>query len=431
MFNNNEPKRLTQKRIPFKQKIKLIEEFIKTGEVLTGKTVYKGYPIGVWVIQIRSQIKKMGNGEKKSNIIIITQLEEEMEKLVSLGITERVLGTIDERINMLIEWKAKYPKLKFVPQPTEQTLREYAEDEDSYLFLVSEYTKMRNAYLYVKQRNATGRLSHDNFSRCKEGNVGGVFGYPKRVEELAKRYECSEKEIEYIEDNFGSIDNFLRSYKEGNISGKFNLLLAQKIIKEVIDIDGKHDSQYDSLYRAIIKTCGLSYGVYSSESLRDEIENGTCLNSNQKKVLQLRYGLTREEMALTYEKIGNELNISMQGAQSAEKGALKKLSKFVIRDKFHYDFDEIMSSEYITEDEKGFISEMIKIIEKIRYRKQSEDSDSVKKRFEDLKQIKQRILEAQRHQRRNTALRNLGNIEKKERELKSTVPLTMGEFDAK
>lgn len=60
MFNNNEPKRLTQKRIPFKQKIKLIEEFIKTGEVLTGKTVYKGYPIGVWVIQIRSQIKKNG-----------------------------------------------------------------------------------------------------------------------------------------------------------------------------------------------------------------------------------------------------------------------------------------------------------------------------------------------------------------------------------
>ena len=133
-------------------------------------------------------------------------------------------------------------------------------------------------------------------------------------------------------------------------------------------------------------------------------------------------------MALTYEKIGNELNISMQGAQKAEKAALKKLSKPVVRDKFHYDFDEIMSSEYITEDEKGFISEMIKIIEKIRYRKQSEDSDSVKKRFEDLKQIKQRILEAQRHQRRNTALRNLENIEKKEREL---VPLTMGEFDAK
>lgn len=385
MFNNNEPKRLTQKRIPFKQKIKLIEEFIKTGEVLTGKTVYKGYPIGVWVIQIRSQIKKMGNGEKKSNIIIITQLEEEMEKLVSLGITERVLSTIDERINMLIEWKAKYPKLKFVPQPTEQTLREYAEDEDSYSFLVSEYSKMRNAYLYVKQKNATGRLSSERFSRCKEGNI----------------------------------------------SGKFNLLLAKKIIKDVVDIDRKHDNQYDSLYRAIIKTCGLSYGVYSSESLRDQIENGTCLNSNQKKVLQLRYGLTREEMALTYEKIGKELNISMQGAQSAEKGALKKLSKPVIRDKFHYDFDEIMSSEYITEDEKGFISEMIKIIEKIRYRKQSEDSDSVKKRFEDLKQIKQRILDAQRHQRRNTALRNLGNIEKKERELKSTVPLTTGEFDAK
>ena len=208
-------------------------------------------------------------------------------------------------------------------------------------------------------------------------------------------------------------------------------MLAKKIIKDVVDIDRKHDNQYDSLYRAIIKTCGLSYGVYSSESLRDQIENGTCLNSNQKKVLQLRYGLTREEMALTYEKIGNELNISMQGAQKAEKAALKKFSKPVIRDKFHYDFDEIMSSEYITEDEKGFISEMIKIIEKIRYRKQSEDSDSVKKRFEDLKQIKQRILEAQRHQRRNNARRNLGNIEKKERELKSTVPLTTGEFDAK
>lgn len=68
-----------KKKISIEEKIEIFEKFKETGEELTGKTVFEGYPIGEWGITIRNTIN---NGN-------VTYTPEIREKLSNLGVLER------------------------------------------------------------------------------------------------------------------------------------------------------------------------------------------------------------------------------------------------------------------------------------------------------------------------------------------------------
>ena len=77
-------------RLTDEEKVNLFEEFLAEhpGEKITSKTVYKGYNIGTYVIQIRQKIVY-----KKSNCS-----EEEIEKIQELGLLYEKRNPIEQKL---------------------------------------------------------------------------------------------------------------------------------------------------------------------------------------------------------------------------------------------------------------------------------------------------------------------------------------------
>lgn len=55
--------KLSKNRISLEQKIKILEDFFQTGGELKGTTMFQGYPVGLWAVQIRSAIRGMSKGQ--------------------------------------------------------------------------------------------------------------------------------------------------------------------------------------------------------------------------------------------------------------------------------------------------------------------------------------------------------------------------------
>ena len=67
---------------------------------------------------------------------------------------------------------------------------------------------MQSYYEYVRARKSQGKLSEEQFEACKEGNIGGILGYSTKVEELAKKYNIPEKDMDHILGKYSSIEKF-------------------------------------------------------------------------------------------------------------------------------------------------------------------------------------------------------------------------------
>ena len=65
----------------------------------------------------------------------------------------------------------------------------------------------------IRKRKTQNKLTKKQFIKCKEGNVGGIFKYPTKVEKLAKKYGVTENNIDNILINYGTIENFYKVYK--------------------------------------------------------------------------------------------------------------------------------------------------------------------------------------------------------------------------
>ena len=204
--------------------------------------------------------------------------KEQLEKLESMGILERQIdSTIDEKIDSLVEWRRKYPKIKIIPIATDEELREYARTDEEFSKIQEEYEKMRRYYEYVKYRKYQGKLNEKQIQRGKEGKIGGVFGYLTRIEELAKRYGIIEKDIDYLLTKFGTLDNFYEMHNTGKIEDKKDRALAERIIRNVVDIDDNSNIGYDNLYRDIleIKTSERGMFFYSSNEIQKAFKSLT------------------------------------------------------------------------------------------------------------------------------------------------------------
>lgn len=355
-------------KITLEQKIEIFERFSETGEELTGSTMFEGYPVGQWAIQIRSSLKRMNEG--KNERVEINPSEDQLERLDLAGVLERQIdSTIDEKIEMLVQWMEKYPKAEIMEEIPEYILREYSNNEEEYTLITEEYSKMQRYYKYVRDRFYRDKLSEEQISKCKEGNVKGkVFGYPTQIEELAKQSGQSEKTINYIINNYGSMDNFKTLFREGGLNEK-DSILAQNMFRRIIDVDlNSNNRNYDYLYMAVFGGVRQDMDLYSSEALKLSLDT---LTPREKHVIERRFGLEEGELPRDLETVGSELGVTRERLRQIAAKALRKLRypsrslKFSIRfeegEEPSETRDSIISEKYqlLTKEEKKLCSELL------------------------------------------------------------------------
>lgn len=361
-------------KMTLEQKIEIFERFSETREKLTGSTMFEGYPVGQWAIQIRSSLKRMNEG--KNETVEINPSEEQLEELESLGILERQIdSTIDEKIEMLVQWMTKYPKAEIMEKIPEKILREYCTNEEEYIAITDEYSKMQRYFNYVKYRFYREKLSEEQISKCKEGNVKGrIFGYPTYIEDLAKKTGQSEKNINDIITKYGTIDNFKRLYREclhdrEEAFSNEEMILAKNMFKRIIDVDfNTNNKNFNYLYLALMG--GRPYeeiALYSSSALKSMLET---LSDREKYVIERRFRLVDDSIPNDLESISKELGVTRERLRQIEAKAIRELRhpkrlktavfsfpEASLDDDVQDMLDEI--NELLTDEEKRLVNELL------------------------------------------------------------------------
>ena len=361
----NRAKMTFKKRMSLDEKIKILQRYILTGERLQEKTVFEGHSIGRWAVCIRANFRK---GK-------IDLTDEQLTKLKELGILERQIeSTIDEKIEALIRWRKKYPEIKIIPKATENTLKKYANTEQEFIRLQEEYDKMHKYYEYIKDRNSRKKLTMEQQEKCKEAFIGGVF-YSSKVEEMAKKYCVTQKEVNILE-KYGTIENFYTAYINMKITDEEEQKLAGSMIKNVIDIDGKFNKNYDKLFIAIFKKDKFEpeLSFYSSEALKKVIEK--YLDKKEKRVIEENFGLLDGEKRKAIDKIGEEDGLTKQRISQIRKKALMKLRKEIEVRNECFNIYSAADSQLFAEEE---IDEVENLLYEIRLQNRDVNDDETMK----------------------------------------------------
>ena len=295
---------------------------------------------------------------------------------------------VEERINKLCEWRKKYPLLPvdyFEPDFIEY----YSKSNEETGRIKSDYEEMYKYYIYLRDKRSRGELFEDQISRCKEGDIRGVFGYPTELEDLAKKYGKTENDMSSILDRYGSIDNlydlFKRKYKSllldidiGGLDG---------IVAYIVNIDGIGMSGYDRLWKEITDSYKLkddsTIRFYSSEALQKQMNEK--LTDEEKDILNRIYGLNGEA-SKHYSKVAKEENVSKDKIKQKRNKALSKLKYSELKELCQpfANYEDLIESA--TDKEKKGIQR----IEKDIFLQRGELADNLKKMESELKTISDR-----------------------------------------
>lgn len=295
---------------------------------------------------------------------------------------------VEERITKLCEWRKKYPLLPvdyFEPDFVEN----YYKSNEGIERIKSDYEEMYKYYKYLRTKRNKGELSEDQISRCKEGDIRGVFGYPTELEDLAKKYGKSENDMSSILDRYGSIDNlydlFKRKYKRLLLDIDIGRL--DGIVAYIVNIDGIGMSGYDRLWKEITDSYKLkddgTIRFYSSEALQKQMNE--VLTDTERDILNRIYGLNGENSKY-YGMIAKEENVSRDKIEQRRYKALRKLKYSKLKEAcqpFAYYEDLIESA---TDKEK----KVIQSIEKDIFLQKGDLSDNLKRMKSELKTISDR-----------------------------------------
>lgn len=320
-----------ERKVSLEHKIEIFEKFAQTGEMLNGNTIFEGYPIGKWAIQIRNTLNRMNDNKEDRRVINLS--EEQFEKLRSMGILEKQIdSTIDEKIDSLVEWRKKYPDATIIPNIGANVLKQYAKTDEEYRYIKDEYDKVRKYYRYIASRKCVGKLSEEQLLKCKEANIGGVFGKKLNEEdnELIDKYGLDEKAINLIRKKYGSIDEFRQDYIKALIYNKIDLI-DEKILNSVNLIKEFDLSTPDWILRNqnvmdFLKHCfnltesPILINSEKTEELLSELLNQ--LTEQENIILSQKYGINGEDKITSTQiakKIGKTLTRVGQIALRAER----------------------------------------------------------------------------------------------------------------
>ena len=388
-----------RKKVLLQEKIDIIERYLEEkNDDIDLLTVYEGKPIGVWTVQIRSQLKR-GN-------IGINPTKEQLEKLEELGITERKIdSTIDEKIDALIDWKKRYPDAKVISKSLGlqlnneiiKKLEELAKTEGiEFSEFEKKYQKLRNYNAYVRSRASQGKLTEEQWNRCKEGELRGIFGLSTKIQELADKLKIDEKKVTDITDHFGSIDNFIKMYTEGKLSEEQTMFYNNNLINNMIDIDcNPFEENYSRLVAAVAGVSSHSFDDEHEFKLFSSAEIDTALDALdpcEKEIMQLRYGLIDGE-AKTLKDLSKYFNITSAKIRLIEAKDLRKL-RFPRSKVRPFTFEQLKENKYISDEEIKLLSDLENDILKsnLIFKYDSiDDLDFSKDKFDNVRRIKEQI----------------------------------------
>ena len=302
--------------ISIDEKIKVFQEFRieHKDEKIVGKTIYKGYPIGAWAIQIRSAIKKKE--------LILTK--ERKEKWCNLGILERQIdSTIDEKIDALIKWSTKYPlaRVSDFNEPTIRYLKSKAKSEEEFLDLINQYKKMKSYYEYITQRNSNKCLSKEQKEKLIEGNVGGVFLDYGNIKILSSTYRISQDKMYALINRYSNINIIKIIYKDILLNRKTDNENINPNLRRSIDVRLNDNKGFETLFLKI--TEGSNNIVFDSQALLDQVN---ALDYRIANIIKQIYGL-ENGVRKTGVALAEELNISDSRIQQLTKKAIEELKK--------------------------------------------------------------------------------------------------------
>lgn len=346
-------------KVSLQEKIDVFTRYFEQGnEDLNGKTVFEGQPIGWWAIQIRSMLKRDDGS--------INPTAEQLEKLSSLGILDRQIdSTIDEKIDALIDWKAKHPDIvvsgeqETISQTTIEQLKELADRENiSYDEILNRYEKLQGYREYVWHRAYEGKLTDEQRFKCKEGNLGGYFGFASDIEEVANKYNINPKLAYDIITQYGSIENAITMYRNGELSPSEVAYFNETIIDNLIDVDlNPNSKRYDTLIKAIVAgreplNLTESQGdihIYSSKKIDEMLSE---LQPREQAIIREYFGLDSGTHK-TLEESGEIFGLTKDRANQIIAKGLRKMAVPDRKSKIKpMSFGELKNNPNITENEK-------------------------------------------------------------------------------
>lgn len=227
---------------------------------------------------------------------------------------------IESSIKELKEWIEKYPKLT-----VDKKVKDEVFGDDT--TLKEEYEKIRKMYGYLRAEKSKNNMSEEQINRCKEANIGGVFGYSEKIEFIAKTWGYSVKKVLEILAEYGSIEGFYEAYVNGeiNMSQDDEIYIRRNVFKTTHDIEMNNNKNYNLLASALATPKSRKELIYYSKSKLIEALKKN-ISELDMKTLTLRFGLADGKFR-TLEEAGKEFNVSRERIRQVEARALRKLRK--------------------------------------------------------------------------------------------------------
>ena len=278
--------------------------------------------------------------------------------------------SLEEKIEAMIEWNKYYPMmrldkvydllpgykrnsyynydmcnvrnnesfLKFDAEPGWEYYSHYYSDYSRYArirTILESFNKIKEYYGEVKRCKKNGELTEEQISRCKEGNVRGVFGYPKSTEKIAADYNFDIDKIDEIITKYGTIENYLI---QENLGWK-------DCRRDFFEENLNNDKGIENLIFAVQGFKGRT--IYNKDVILEKI-NKIVDSEKQRKALTEYYGLNGQEEKKLKE-IGAEMGISEGYAQQHISKAIQllKTRKNELDIKYIPDFRDIEQEDSI------------------------------------------------------------------------------------
>lgn len=294
-------------------------------------------------------VRKSRGNTRESRITFIDKIKEFSK--IERKITElSSRKSIDEKIDNLIEWKRKYPEATVVPTISSEVLSKYAKTEENLKQLMEEYEKMVKNYTYVRVRKSRGKLSQQQIKKCVDGNIGGVFGRHidpedttvSETNELMMKYGLSEKTINFIRKQYGSIDRFREIFIEAMINRNVNSVIPKELLEKtnlITEFDlsssdwAPRDKKLVEIFNICIENLHKRTRCYKDNIFRRyglikekiiEVLKGNRFTDQERKVLSL-YGLSGEN-CLTQTQISRNIGKSTSRVGQLLSKAERKLA---------------------------------------------------------------------------------------------------------
>lgn len=207
------------------------------------------------------------------------------------------------------------------------------------------------------QENQDGKLRPEQESKCKEGNVRGVFGYPTATEELAKKYKIAPDKINYILCQYGSMEEYIKAYVENGDRDFESEGVLQDNVRPYILIDVNDETRarrgYSELLQEIFDfesscTCGEQKQSAENKAVRRNviffdgqriIEVLKKLDPRYETVIRMRFGLNDGKM-YTLQEVAEAIGTKFgETARQIEGKAIQRLKHIAKSGKLKNSFD--------------------------------------------------------------------------------------------